>query len=285
MNPETKICQNCKQNFTIDPEDFQFYEKISVPPPTWCPECRAQRRFAWRNEKNLYRKKSELSGEEIFSMYPADSYPKVYESKIWYSDEWDPMKYGKDIDFSKPLLEQFIELVREVPHPSRSVSESTLINSDYCNNANDLRNCYLIFNAARVEDSAYGDVVYDSKDCFDGLSLRQAELIYDSFWVQKSSRIFFSSNIEDSHDVWFSKYLRGCSECFGCVNLRNKQYHIFNEPYSKKEYRKKVNEFMTGSRKAIEELKEKVNNFSLKFPRKFVEGRNSVNSRGDYIYN
>lgn len=32
---ETKICQNCKKDFTIDPEDFKFYEKIKVPSPTF----------------------------------------------------------------------------------------------------------------------------------------------------------------------------------------------------------------------------------------------------------
>ena len=36
MNPETKNCQNCKKDFTIESEDFAFYEKIKVPPPTWC---------------------------------------------------------------------------------------------------------------------------------------------------------------------------------------------------------------------------------------------------------
>ncbi len=32
---EVKTCQNCKQNFTIESEDFVFYEKIDVPPPTF----------------------------------------------------------------------------------------------------------------------------------------------------------------------------------------------------------------------------------------------------------
>ena len=32
---ETKNCQNCKQDFTIDPDDFGFYEKIKIPPPTF----------------------------------------------------------------------------------------------------------------------------------------------------------------------------------------------------------------------------------------------------------
>ena len=35
MNQETKTCQNCKAQFIIEPDDFTFYEKINVPPPTW----------------------------------------------------------------------------------------------------------------------------------------------------------------------------------------------------------------------------------------------------------
>jgi RNA polymerase subunit RPABC4/transcription elongation factor Spt4 len=37
---ETKNCQNCKKDFNIEPDDFSFYEKMKVPVPTWCPECR-----------------------------------------------------------------------------------------------------------------------------------------------------------------------------------------------------------------------------------------------------
>jgi len=49
-NSEIKNCQNCKKDFTVEPEDFNFYEKIKVPPPTFCPECRLVRRMLWRNE-------------------------------------------------------------------------------------------------------------------------------------------------------------------------------------------------------------------------------------------
>jgi hypothetical protein len=30
-----KNCQNCKKDFTIESEDFNFYEKIKVSPPTF----------------------------------------------------------------------------------------------------------------------------------------------------------------------------------------------------------------------------------------------------------
>ncbi|KKR79452.1 MAG: hypothetical protein UU24_C0008G0015 [Candidatus Nomurabacteria bacterium GW2011_GWA2_40_9] len=54
MNSETKICQNCKKDFAIEPEDFSFYEKIKVPPPTWCPNCRHYQRVLNRNPNKLW---------------------------------------------------------------------------------------------------------------------------------------------------------------------------------------------------------------------------------------
>ena len=35
-----------------------------------------------------------------------------------------------------------------------------------------------------------------------------------------------------------------CSDCFGCVGLKHKQYHIFNIEYSKDEYRRLVGKIM-----------------------------------------
>jgi tRNA(Ile)-lysidine synthase TilS/MesJ len=49
MKPETKNCQNCKKDFVIEQEDFNFYERIKVPPPTWCSQCRTIRRFVCSN--------------------------------------------------------------------------------------------------------------------------------------------------------------------------------------------------------------------------------------------
>ena len=111
MNQETKhtstssvqACQNCKQNFVIEPEDFAFYEKIKVPAPTFCPECRMVRRMLWRNERALYKRKCDATGKDIISIYSQDKPLKVYDQKYWWSDNWDPMEYGRDYDFSKWL--------------------------------------------------------------------------------------------------------------------------------------------------------------------------------------
>src|SRR3989344_3516262 len=115
MNQEIKTCQNCKQNFIIDPEDFAFYDKIKVPPPTWCPECRLQRRLNYRNERALYRRNCDLCASSMVSMCA----PKLgfisYCQTCWYSDNWDAIQYGQNYDFLKPFFQQFFELQKIVP--------------------------------------------------------------------------------------------------------------------------------------------------------------------------
>ena len=58
-----QACKACKNDFIIEQEDFNFYKKINVPSPTWCTDCRQQRRYAWRNERTLYRRDCDLCGK------------------------------------------------------------------------------------------------------------------------------------------------------------------------------------------------------------------------------
>ena len=190
MNQETRACQNCKTEFRIEPEDFAFYEKMRVPPPTWCPECRMIRRMIWRNERNLYRRKDDASGKEVFSGILPQAPVTMYEKEYWWSDAWDPMEYGRDYDYTRPFFEQFRELAYAVPWPSRNILN--LVNSDYANNADNLKNCYLCFNSGTAEDSAYVVDTVSQKNCFDITSTTKAELCYDGMAVRESFKAFYS---------------------------------------------------------------------------------------------
>jgi hypothetical protein len=79
---ETRICQNCKSEFVIEKEDFNFYEKMKVSTPTFCPLCRAERRFVFRNERKLFRNKDAFTGKEIFSIYPIESGKKIISNNF-----------------------------------------------------------------------------------------------------------------------------------------------------------------------------------------------------------
>jgi len=250
MKIQTKACHNCKKDFIIEPDDFSFYEKMKVPTPTWCSSCRMVRRLVWRNERNLFRRKDALTGADSFSGFPAEANLNTYENNYWHGDKWDSLEYGVDYDFSKPFFKQFHDLLSRVPLPAKS-SAGFMINSDYCNEAGRLRNAYLCFDSDFVENSAYLVQATNTKDTFDSHEVVEDELCYEDVMVHKSYRTFYSLDCESCVDVWFSKGLRGCTNCFGCVNLKGKSNCFFNEQLSKQEYDKRLSELNLGSHESV----------------------------------
>ena len=152
---ENKTCQNCKNIFIIESEDFKFYEKVKVPPPTFCPDCRMQRRMSFLNERTLYKRTCDMTGESIISLFPEGSLVPVYSPKAWWSDNWDAIDYGQDYDFSIPFFEQFSKLLRKVPQFSLQNQYTTLIRTEYVNMGTYNKDCYLVFNTAFSEESSY----------------------------------------------------------------------------------------------------------------------------------
>ena len=282
MNSETKQCQNCKQDFVVESEDFAFYEKMKVLAPTFCPDCRLQRRLSWRNAWHLFRKTDFQSGEKIFSIFPEESPIKIYEKEYWNSDGWNPLEYGKDYDFSKPFFEQFSELLREVPLPANPLSN--VVDSSYCTNVNDIKGCYLVIASSFTEDSAY--LIWDqaSKKSFDSHMTNNCELSYGNVNTISCYKTLFSVDCEDCVEVILCENCIGCNNCVGSSNLRNKSYYIFNKPYAKEEYLKELSKIYTGSEVKFEELKDRSYKNWLKYPHKYMHGRHNLNATGDYIY-
>ncbi len=283
MQNETKNCQNCKNSFVVESEDFDFYKKMAVPPPTWCPECRMMRRLSLWNERFFFKKIEKRTGKEILSYYPPDAPVEIYERDYWWSDAWDPLSYGREIDWSRPFLAQVHELQLAVPWPSRAIIRS--VNSDYSNNAADLKNCYLCFNADQSEDCMYGTGMLKMKACIDFYRSSSCELSYELDACVNCYQCSFVSLCTGCRSVWLSYNCDDCSDCFGCVNLRHKQYHIFNEPYSKEEYFAKLKEMNVESFAGLTAARKKFAEFSLKFPRKYIHGMQNTNVTGDYMRN
>src|SRR3972149_1576646 len=130
MNQEMRNCQSCKKDFVIETWDFSFYEKMKVPPPTWCPKCRLQRRFATRNERTLYKRNCDLCNTSIITMFSPGNF-KVYCSSCYYSDKWDPLNYGRDYDFSKTFFAQWASLQNDVPQ--LALMQENVVNSPWVN--------------------------------------------------------------------------------------------------------------------------------------------------------
>jgi hypothetical protein len=280
---ETKKCANCNIEFTITDDDISFCKKMKVPPQTRCADCCRQRRLVFRNERSLYTKKDAFSGKEIIGMYHPDALFKVIEEKTWWGDDWDPMEYGKEYDFSKPFLEQFKELMREVPRPAllNHNNQSSL----YCNITTDNKNCYLVFGGDHNENCSYGTFNMYSKDSQDLYWVNRVELCYECVDSENCYRVLFAQYARDCSDSAFLYNCVGCQNCFGCVNLRKKSYCIFNTQYSKEEYEKEIKKYDISTRAGIENAKQKLTKLRLTQPHKYAEIIKSVNCTGHNIHN
>jgi hypothetical protein len=293
MNSETKIhstssvsttCQNCKKDFTIEPEDFKFYEKIKVPAPTFCPECRIIRRYIIKNDRSLYKIKCDASGhqEQLISMYSSEEKLFICDRDYWWSDDWDSMEYGKNYDFNKSFFEQFHKLQSKVPRPS--LVNNKAVNSAYCNFADENKNCYLLTTANRNEDSFFGFFLADSKNVSDSIFCSDSELLYECIDCQKCYNLRYSQECKDCVDSVFLVDCKGCTNCLFCIGLRSKSYQLFNKPISKEEYHTKIKEIF-GSYKKLQEALKKFKEIKKEFPiRKANNFIACKNTSGDFIF-
>ena len=283
---ENRICRNCKKEFLIDSEDFNFYEKMKVPAPKVCPDCRFKMRAMFRNETTLYSGcKCGLCGKGIISMYNPKSLYSTYCYDCYHSEKWESKDYAKDYDENRPFIEQFKELLIKVPKINLGISPSDgeNINSEYANSASGCKNCYLIFNSSLSEDIFYSKGLKNSKDSSDLYFCKNIERCYECVNVHQSSGILWGQNVNCSVDSQFILNCRGLLNCFGCVNLNNKSYYFLNKPLSQIEYKKKVSEIL-GSYEKTQEFKKQFEKFIIDFPMRENNNIKTVNSTGDYLF-
>jgi hypothetical protein len=281
MTSEIRQCQNCKKEFMVYAEDFAFYEKMQVPPPTFCPDCRLERRMTFRNERILYWKTCDAPGhnETILSLFSPDNPQRIYDQAFWWGDSWDPMVYGRNYNFSRNFFEQLRDLWQEVPDVA--LMNQRGVRSEYCSITEGNKDCYLVIGGDFNENSLYSAFIFNCKECMDCYWISKSEFNYETVDCISSSRLLWSRYCEGCYDSAFLFNCRNCHHCFGCTNLNNKSYCIFNKEYSKDEYEEKVKELMPRGYRSLSKMKERFRSESLKYPRRFAKVIRSVNSSGD----
>ena len=280
---ETKACQNCKKDFVIEQEDFNFYEKIKVPPPTFCPECRMIRRAIWRNVRSLYKRNCGICEKSLISMYSDKCDAPVYCVECWYGDVWDQFKNGENYDFSKPFFKQLKELFKINPR-LYSYKSGYLVNSEYSNYAVDNKNSYLAYSVIKCEDIMYSETIEGSKNSLDCYAVQKVENCSYNIDCERNYNTHYAIKSRNCLDSYFVYDCVNCSNCCLSCNLRNQQYVFKNKKLTKEEYFRIVEELnlkrysgFTKVQKFFDEilLNKAVNRFAFIFA--------SQNVTGDYI--
>lgn len=283
---ENKACQNCKCSFQIDASDFAFYEKMKVPPPTWCPDCRQMRRYAWRNERNLYRRNCDSCGKSTVTIYHPEAPHKVYCHACWWGEGWSPKDFSMDVDTERSFFEQFRELQLNVPRVALLGKNS--INSEYTNHSSDNKNVYLSFDCFNCENGFYLSNCWNgTKDSCDvNLAYEGGEFLYECFHCDRCFKCEFCLLVDDSIECKYCFDCTNCQNCFLSWNLRNKKHCFLNKQLTKEEYEEKIKKFHLGSYEERKKLYDEwLNIIQKKAIHKYAQIVKSQSVSGDNIHN
>lgn len=218
-------------------------------------------------------------------MYPLSTKLTIYCQVCWWADDWDGTEYAMEYDPKRPFLDQLKELSQKTPYQALETDYPTLKNCDYSNAIAYSKNCILSIWADNCENIFHSSLINENKDIADSLLVFSSELCYQSRWLHKSYRVFYSQDCDTCNEVWFSRNCYSCTNCIGCVNLRGSSYKIFNEPYTKEKYFEKLKELRLDSRTGIEKLQKQAELFWDKFPYRYYKGDNfNLNVSGEYIH-
>src|SRR3990167_9967850 len=95
-NQLSKVCSDCKKEFTIDSGDLLLYEKVGIKPSDLCFFCRMKLQLSFWVFGKFRKGKSDLSGESLITVLPENSRYPIYTLTEWYSDKWNALDYGAD---------------------------------------------------------------------------------------------------------------------------------------------------------------------------------------------
>lgn len=141
--------------------------------------------------------------------------------------------------YRKWPAEKILGIVEDLKkrYPVTQTIEAFNENTTYGNYIHYNKNCYMCFDAAHDEDSAYLYDTFDAKICFDmTYTVDNSQASYE---VVSSLRIFNSEYVLFSKNCIDSSYLFNCLDVknsLGCVNLAHKQYCILNRQFTKEDY-------------------------------------------------
>lgn len=288
-----KSCLQCQREFEIREQDLQLYERISpvidgvkevLPLPTLCPGCRQQRRFAWRNVRSIYLRQDSRTSEAIFGQYPPETPFPVYGNDHWWSDDWDAMDYGRDIDFTRPFFEQMHELMHVVPRAIQCNGPGNE-NSPYVNQTSEIKHCYMVFNADFDENCYFSESIWHSKECLDCFRCFYSELCYELVECIKCYQTVFADHTEQATDCAFLSHCFDVHDCFGCVQVEHGAFQFFNEQLTKEDYQKRVAEIDLTSREVFDYWKQKFLEHRATFQIDSLKHKSCENVVGDYLEN
>ncbi len=238
LKPHTRVCTETGESFDITERDIEMYTLLRVPPPTtiWWAELRLQQAYAAGFDL-FFREMSD--GSHGVSFYDPEAPVTVMSRKVWWSDEFDALRFGEKVDPAESFFEQWRRFAAKIPRAS-IVQDVKSENSDWVTYSVNYRNGYGCYSGLNNEDIVYSDNCGWCKQSLELGYCGWCEFSYDCLLCMRSSRLRFCERCDECVELAFCFACKNCTDCFGCTNLRHKKFCFLNEQLSEEEYRKRL---------------------------------------------
>ena len=181
---------------------------------------------------------------------------------------------------AQTFLQELQRLI--LTHPKRPAQ---IINSEGCEYGNYLyhsKNLYYCFDCVEDTDCLYSSETLQSANCIDCDYTFSSQLCYECVGAYQCFNCLYLENCSGVRDSAFLVNCGGCHDIFGCVNLQNKSFCIFNRQLSETEYREKIIHYM---RWPAQKVLSVVGELKKRYPVSQTHGEHNENSPFvDYIF-
>ena len=242
-----RTCKYCWEDFPLYDLEKKILKRHWFKDTEICAFCNFRMQWGYFNDKNLYHRKDDFSGENIISIHHPEFPWKVMEVKKYIKKISDDLWLEYWLDIWENIIEDYKKLNMWFPRASRLVYP-WVENSEYSSHIWWWKNLYLTYCAFMdVEDIYYSlRVIWTCQDVYNSYNIVDTcSNIYSSAVISKSYDIFYSYNVVNSQNIWFWKDMNNCQDCIFSCNEVNSRYKVFNTQYTKEEYEKIKLDIMT----------------------------------------
>lgn len=161
---------------------------------------------------------------------------RIFNQPVTPEEFTEELKKLRSFAYQQDFLKRFADFRLTQIHQYVRSRTSIDCTGDYLEKS---KGCLYCFTTVEAQDCSYSFGIGYIKDSYDVFSGSMGmELCYENTGAgDKCYKVSFSRICSDSHDVLYSSDLTNCSDCFGCVGLKNKQFCILNKQYSEQEYK------------------------------------------------
>lgn len=174
------------------------------------------------------------------------------------------------------FIEEYQALKKKFPRRSQIAISSE--NCDWGNHLFECRNCYYCFDSTQANECIHTYDSFKVTGCIDVNWSAFCERCLDTLDSFESTDCVYSQYLAQCYNMWYSINCGSCHDCFGCFNLGNRSYCIFNIQYTEEEYNAKLPEL---KKMPSDQILAKVREIEKKFPR--IQSYFSSNNNSDYV--